>query len=121
MKISSYIFCFASIFGHLFFQSCSEPHMDFEVTKKTDDLIDSISISTTERDILENIELNDSNKFNYRLDMESLPEVDGSYVLTYSRNGKRETEYFGYYTNGYPLNDGFTKIITNDMPIISEY
>ena len=53
--------------------------------------------------------------------MDFLPEVDGSYVLTYTRNGKRETEYFGYYTNGYPLNDGFTIIITNNMPIISEY
>ena len=101
MKISSYIFCLASIFGHLFFQSCSEPHMDFEVTKKTDDLLDSIRISTTERESLQIIELNDCNKFNYRLDM--------------------ETEYFGYYTNGYLLNDGFTIIITNDMPIISEY
>ena len=121
MKISSYIFCLASIFGLLFFQSCSEPHMDFEVTKKTDDLIDSIRISTTERESLQIIELNDCNKFNYRLDMEFLPEVDGSYVFTYTRNGKRETEYFGYYTNGYPLNDGFTIIITNDVPIISEY
>ena len=95
--------------------------MDFEVTKKTDDLLDSIRISTTERESLQIIELNDCNKFNYRLDMESLPEVDGSYVLTYTRNGKMETEYFGYYTNGYLLNDGFTIIITNDMPIISEY
>ena len=121
MKISSYIFCLASIFGHLFFQSCSDPHMEFEVTKKTDDLIDSIRISTTERESLQIIELNDSTKFNYRLDMESLPDVDGSYILTYTRNGKRETEYFGYYTNGYPLNDGYRIIITDDEPIITEY
>jgi len=105
----------------LIIQAGSGPHMDFEVMKKTDDLIDSISISTTERENLDIIGLNNANKFKYKLDMNGLPEIDGSYILTYTRNGKRETEYFGYYTNGCPINDGYRIIITDDESIITEY
>jgi hypothetical protein len=53
--------------------------------------------------------------------MSELPKVDGDYLLTFKRNqNNKQIKRFGYFTNGYPLEE-ITKIqIEKDTVIIDQ-
>ena len=46
-------------------------------------------------------------RMNYELSMVDIPKTDGSYEIEFLRNGQIEKKKFGYYTNGYPINEKF--------------
>ena len=53
--------------------------------------------------------------------MTNLPKVDGDYLLTFKKNqANKEIKRFGYFTNGYPLEE-ITKIqIDKDTVLIDQ-
>ncbi len=94
----------------------------FEISNLTDLNIDSINIKSSELEPTEfYLNLKPGEKTLYNFDMSDLPKVDGDYLLSYKiDNGIKQYERFGYFTNGYPLEE-ITKIyIKKDTVIIDQ-
>jgi hypothetical protein len=86
--------------------SCQrEIKVKFEVMNLSDQTIDSICVKSSNQDEQFNfIHLEPGEQKTYWLDMTGLPKQDGNYALTFKRNQPvKETKHFGYFTNGYPL------------------
>jgi hypothetical protein len=98
---------FLLVIPFLIFFSCNnEIIAKFEITNKTYTIIDSLNISSFDYQINKNyINLKPGETKEYFLDLTDLPKVDGDYFLRfiYLDSNKKESERFGYYTNGYPL------------------
>tara|TARA_B100000965_G_C19346804_1_gene649935 strand:- start:257 stop:604 length:348 start_codon:yes stop_codon:yes gene_type:complete len=79
----------------------------FEIKNMTNETIDSISIKSFDHQRnSEFIQLKSGESKSYWLDMTKLPKVDGEYLLTFRRNmTNKELKRFGYFTNGYPLEE----------------
>jgi hypothetical protein len=114
---------FLYIISILLLSSCSsEIKAKFEIENKTNHVIDSINIKSFDHERKSQfIKLEPDQTETYWLDMTELPKVDGDYLLTFKRNRtNKEIERFGYFTNGYPLEE-VTKIrIEKDTVIIDQ-
>ena len=94
----------------------------FEISNMTDQSIDSINIKPFDHESNSNfIHLEPGESQVYWLEMTELPKVDGDYLLTFKRNqNNKQIKRFGYFTNGYPLEE-ITKIqIEKDTVIIDQ-
>jgi hypothetical protein len=111
------------IISILLLSSCSsEIKAKFEIENRTNYVIDSINIKSFDHERKSAfIKLEPDQTETYWLDMTELPKVDGDYLLTFKRNRtNKEIERFGYFTNGYPLEE-VTKIrIEEDTVIIDQ-
>lgn len=76
---------------------------NFEITNRTAIKIDSLKIEATQISKGKSISIKPNEKTKYEVDMSGIAKVDGSYTLSYWQNEKKVIKYFGYYTNGYPL------------------
>ena len=94
--------------------------MKFEVTNKSMDLIKNVQISCTGSKDIETSEFDKQNKIKYRLDMSNIPKTDGSYKVVFNRDGEMESKVFGYYTNGYPINNKYEILILENNIEIKE-
>ncbi len=107
-----------------FLTSCQyEIKAKFEITNRTDTVIDSINIKSNDHEnISDYIKLEKDEIKIYFMDMTDLPKVDGDYLLTYKpqNTGVSQFERFGYFTNGYPLEDITRIIIKTDTVIIEQ-
>jgi hypothetical protein len=93
----------------------------FEITNKTNRVVDSIGINSSGHKENSNfITLKPEETKTYWLDMTDLPKIDGDYLLTFKGSEKYYTVYkrFGYFTNGYPLEEKTKIKIYNDTLII---
>lgn len=103
LKFAAIILILTSVFSCQNFRKAK-----FEITNKTEGTIDSISISSFNHNFkTEYIKLEIGQSQTYWLDMNNLPEVDGSYRLTY-KDSVINNKNFGYFSNGYPM-----KTVTN--------
>lgn len=95
----------------------------FIVINNTNHEIDSLFISNKKFDIGRNNKtyiLTPNKPIRIEVDMTNT-KVDGSYSIHYKINGKRYFENFGYYTNGFPLEE-LTRIqIVNSDSLVIEY
>jgi hypothetical protein len=94
----------------------------FEITNTTENPIDSINIKSYDHEINPNyLKLESGESRIYWFNMNNIPTVDGDYLLRFKRmTNKIESERFGYFTNGYPLEE-ITKIeILKDTVIIDQ-
>jgi hypothetical protein len=93
----------------------------FEITNMTGDMIDSIYILPDNRKD-HFIQLRANAKSTFTTDMTGLPKVDGSYQLLFKLKNRTRGKYFGYYTNGSPL-ENLTRIYiyTDTVSIQQEY
>ena len=116
----SYLFLLATL---ILLISCdSDIKAKFEITNQTNSVIDSVNIKSF--DHLSNqsfITLKAGESKIYWLNMTNLPKVDGDYLLTFKKNqANKEIKRFGYFTNGYPLEE-ITKIqIDKDTVLIDQ-
>jgi major membrane immunogen (membrane-anchored lipoprotein) len=116
----SYLFLLATL---ILLISCdSDIKAKFEITNQTNSVIDSVNIKSF--DHLSNqsfITLKVGESKIYWLNMTNLPKVDGDYLLTFKKNqANKEIKRFGYFTNGYPLEE-ITKIqIDKDTVLIDQ-
>jgi len=94
----------------------------FEITNLTEFKVDSINIKSSDQEPTEfYLRLMPGEKAMYNLDMSDLPKVDGEYLLSYKiDNGIVEYERFGYFTNGYPLEEITNIFIDIDTVIIDQ-
>ncbi|PHS10307.1 MAG: hypothetical protein COA88_02360 [Kordia sp.] len=96
LAISVFILCFTS---------CTEKKASFKVTNNSNELIDSIEISSSGSEYLtKSVLINIKNRevVKIELDMENLPKVDGNYQIEVFSNNSSELKTFGYYSNGVP-------------------
>ena len=56
-----------------------------------------------------------------RLDMTDIPKTDGHYIIGYCLKDSSVVRHFGYYTNGYPINNRFEIGIRVDTILIKEF
>ena len=101
--------------------SCqTEINAIFEITNNTENTIDSINIKSFDHGLNPiYLKLKPNESQTYSLNMSDLPKVDGDYLLTYKTN-KINSERFGYFTNGYPLEDRTEIKIQKDTIIIDQ-
>lgn len=93
------------LFGFL---SCNiSPRMNFEVINRTQDQISNIKIKASGSSNIETIEFDENDMIRFELSMVDIPKTDGAYEIEFLRNGQIEKKKFGYYTNGYPINEKF--------------
>ena len=91
----------------------------FEIANKTDLIIDSINLKSYDHNQTSDyLKLQPGESKIYLMDMTDLPKVDGNYLLTYKIDKIKMYERFGYFTNGYPLEDITIIIIEFDTVII---
>jgi hypothetical protein len=83
---------------------------DFEITNNTGIKIDSLKIEPMVIIDGKYISLNPNEKTEYEADMTGIAKIDGSYRLSYKKNGELIVKDFGYYTNGYPT-EKLTRIV----------
>lgn len=94
----------------------------FEITNQTKYRIDSIIIKSFDHSETKNyLTLEPGETKIYLLDMTNISKVDGDYLLKY-KNEKTGVyrERFGYFTNGYPLEDVTIIKIKKDSVIIDQ-
>ena len=106
----------------ILFASCrSDIKAKFEITNQTGNSIDSINIISFDHQTNPNyLSLEPGQSQTYLLDMTDLPKVDGEYLLTYKGKELKVRKRFGYFTNGFPLEE-VTKIkIQKDTVIIDK-
>lgn len=93
----------------------------FEISNMTDQSIDSINIKPFDHESNSNfIHLVPGESQIYWLEMTELPKVDGDYLLTFKLNqNNKQMKRFGYFTNGYPLEEITEIQIEKDTVIIT--
>jgi len=74
----------------------------FEIVNKSNQTIDSLSIEPNVSKQVKLVSVNSGETKVYLADMSNIPNVDGSYTLTFKIGAKRKIKSFGYYSNGYP-------------------
>lgn len=117
MKILVFIFTLT-----LFYSCQNEIKAKFEIKNMTNETIDSINIKSFDHQRnSEFIKIKPGQMKTYWLDMTGIPKVDGDYLLTLKQeNNHKEVTRFGYFTNGYSLEE-VTKIrIEKDTIIIDQ-
>ena len=94
----------------------------FEIINQTDYILDSINIKSFRHKANSNyLKLEPGESQIYWLDMTDLPKGDGEYLLTLKGNsGSIKRKQFGYYTNGYPLEEVTIIKIRKDTIIINQ-
>ena len=92
-----------------FLTSCGNEGMaNFEITNSTAIKIDSLKIEPNLISKGKIISVKPNEKTKYKVDMTEIAKVDGSYTLSYWQDGKNFIKNFGYYTNGYPMENKTT-------------
>ena len=101
--------------------AAEEKGIAFSIENKSDHAIENVRFTTSEylhESIYDLIHPNDK-VFDFLKMQEN--QIDGSYVLEFSRKGKSKTvKSFGYYTNGGPLDKRIKFQIKNDT-ILSDF
>ena len=102
--------------------SCGiSPNMNFELKNHSSTKISKIQISATGSEEVDTIEFVNDRILKYKLNMSGIPKTDGAYKIKFERDGKLENKIFGYYTNGYPINEKyFIEILDNEVIIKEE-
>lgn len=102
--------------------SCNfSPTMNFELNNQSQNNISKVQISATGSKEIETIEFGNDRILKYELDMSGIPKTDGAYKIEFERDGKSEYKSFGYYTNGYPINNKYIiDILDNEVNIKGE-
>lgn len=99
------VFCFWII-------SCNnDSSVEFEVFNRSTDALKNVQISCTGCKNKKYIELENEDWIKFTLDMSGIPKSDGNYTIEFKRKGKKESKGFGYYTNGYPINNKYKIVI----------
>lgn len=95
--------------------SCSDRgrYAKFRIVNDLPYRIDSLVILPN-KDLNKYISINPGEVKEYSCNMTGGAKVDGSYQLTFRANLKTRTEVFGYFTNGYPLEEMTTINIKPD-------
>ncbi len=95
--------------------SCSDggTYAKFEIMNDLPYRIDSLVILPN-KDLNKYISINPGEVKKYSCNMTGGAKVDGAYQLTFRANFKTRTEVFGYFTNGYPLEEMTTINIKSD-------
>ncbi|MUU79666.1 hypothetical protein [Winogradskyella endarachnes] len=97
--------------------SCSFNEGNFTVINKSDFKIDSLSIQPDSKHQMFSLDKNESITVN--TNMNSV-DIDGSYIISFKRDNKTMTEkQFGYYTNGYQIEDIINITVLNDTILIN--
>jgi len=95
----------------LVWTSCtSKVIANFEIVNNTGHEIDSLKIEPNTSEMGKFISIKKEGKVKYKSDMTGIMKVDGAYELSFLLNKQKKTMWFGYYTNGYPL-EKVTKIV----------
>ncbi|PZP48295.1 MAG: hypothetical protein DI598_10145 [Pseudopedobacter saltans] len=92
--------------------------INFKIVNKTDSSISNVKITTSEHfEKKEFGEIKPNESVSGFLSLKD-NKTDGSYVLEFTReNGKKESQGYGYYTNGAPLDNSIYFEIRNDSII----
>lgn len=99
----------------------------FEIKNNTNHVIDSINIKSVDHEGNSNyLQLSPGESQSYWFNMIKIPQVDGSYLLTFRTNPSNiETKEFGYFTNGSSLEAVTIIQIESDTvliePVYNEY
>lgn len=108
----------------LSFNACflfQENGIDFEIKNNSNSEITDIKFYTTEKKELIEIEKIEANKKEHNFLSMKDNQVDGSYILEFTRSkGKKEKINEGYYTNGRAL-DQFVEFEINPDTIIVSF
>lgn len=106
-----------TIIFYLFFISllfsCSGNNGKFIIINKSDFNIDSLSIMSDSKKQLITLKRNDQIEHSIKMDEVT---TDGSYLISFknSKNNNTITQGFGYYTNGYQIEEAITITVLND-------
>lgn len=103
--------------GILCIFSCSKNEGHFHITNQSSFNIDSLSIMPDSKNQI--IKLNTGQNVDVKIKMDEV-KTDGSYLLTFrnSVTGEIISNAFGYYTNGYQVEDVINIKVLNDTIII---
>lgn len=93
---------------------------EFKITNNTEYNIDSLKIEPNINLTEKYISLEQGETSSYQADMTSIPKTDGGYQISFLINKQKETQVFGYYTNGYPLEKRTKIIIEKDTILIDQ-
>jgi|GEM_PF-5183051 len=85
-----------------FLISCTNNTVKFEVINRTDHEVQDFIIVPSGDGNLDYHSIKPNKSLDYRLDLDGLPEDEGSYTLSFQKNGKIMQEQFGHYSNGIP-------------------
>ena len=89
--------------------------VEFNIHNESQATIDSVRISTSDKKSF--IKLADIEKGLTKkdyLDMKDILKIDGDYIIEITASGQTRTDKFGYYTNGFALDESFDIFITTD-------
>ena len=109
-----YIFISIPVLSLILLSCNNKVIANFEITNETDFSIDSLKIEPMVITDGKYISLNNNETIAYEVDMTGIVKTDGSYKLSYYLNGKTIIKDFGYYTNGYPIENLIEVTVLND-------
>ncbi|MBC2844815.1 hypothetical protein [Winogradskyella flava] len=93
----------------------------FKISNQTGFEIDSLKIEPMVIQDGKYISLKPEEEIKYSSDMTGIAKIDGNYRISYHQNGETIVKDFGYYTNGYPLEDlTIIEILSDTILIKSE-
>jgi len=78
---------------------------NFKITNNCSTEIDSLVIYPNENADEKYISLKPRETVEYKVDMTNIGRVDGDYLISYKINNQSISQEFGYYSNGYPLEE----------------
>lgn len=100
----------------IFAATCSsKTKVKFIIINNSGGKIDSLIIFPNDN-VFSEIKIGDS--IIYYSNMTNVPKVDGLYNLSFKKNKKLNNYNFGYYTNGYPLEEYYRIEINPDIIIV---
>jgi hypothetical protein len=113
-KLINLLFCSICIISI----SCSPNKGKFKITNESDFKIDSLCILPDSKKKL--IALKKGEHMNYEILMNKV-KSDGSYIIAFKNSETNETvsQEFGYYTNGYQIEDVINIRVLNDTILIN--
>ena len=106
----------------LILTSCNDSViMDFEIVNYSGFPIDSLKIEPNNNEEGKFISLKQGEKVAYKSDMSTIAKADGAYQISFVMDGKEQTQTFGYYTNGYPLEKRMKIEIRKDTLLVTPF
>tara|TARA_R110002049_G_scaffold45917_5_gene133538 strand:+ start:282 stop:665 length:384 start_codon:yes stop_codon:yes gene_type:complete len=117
IKMKSLKYHLIYVFSIVLFVSCNHNEAKFTITNKSDFDIDSLCITPDSKQQLISIEKGKDIEFSTKMNEVT---YDGSYLISFknSENNNIISKRFGYFTNGYQIEDAIKIMVLNDTIFI---
>ena len=95
-------------------------YIKFKIKNESKFILKSLIIKISGGSVILCKDLRPNEFIKLKLDMTGIQKIDGNYSIGYCINDSNVIHHFGYYTNGYPINNLYKININLDTILIKE-